>query len=212
MAGTWPWAFLAVCTFWASGAALALTAPAQRLGRAPRSIRRAPAAPRFRMLLVDDDDDGDDDNDEAYGDLDDEGDELFIEDVRNEDAEDIMFRFTADGEPKPWALKPHLRVMLDEVRDGRAVLLDVRSEAQWAKGHLSIATHCPLAALEAEAGGGRAALPLPASTDTVVYVHSAFADEGKEGVKASLLLRSRGYTNARYLKEVYEALSAQLQL
>lgn len=150
----------------------------------------------------------DDDDDDDFADGDEDSDEPFVEDVRNEDAEDMLFRFTPDGTPKAWALKPHLRVMLDEVRAGSALLLDVRNEAQWAKGHLDIATHCPLAALEA----GQADLPLPTDKGSVIYVHSAFADEGKDGVKASLHLRARGYENARYLKEVYEALSAQLQL
>lgn len=158
-------------------------------------------------LVAEEDDDVDDDDD-----FDDEDSEdPFIDDVRDEDAEDIIFRFTADGKPKAWALKPHLKTMLEEVRSGRAMLLDVRNDAQWAKGHLEIATHCPLETLQAE-GMSVSDLPLPKRKDTIIYVHSAFADEGKNGVKASLVLRALGYENTRYLKEVYEALNAQLQL
>jgi rhodanese-related sulfurtransferase len=169
----------------------------------PRTVLlKAPAV----VEVEEEDDDGDDDDD-FFGD---EGDEVYIEDVRSGEAEDLIFRFTADGEPKPWAVKPHLRTMIEEVQAGRAILLDVREQPAWAKAHLAMATHCPFTALEALPLPSD--LPLPARKDTPIYVHSAFADEGKLGVKAALLLRKMGYTKASHLVESYEALCAQLNL
>lgn len=175
----------------------------QRAVRMPRIVLlKAPA------LVVVEEDDGDDDDDDEF--FLDEGDDVYVEDVRTGDAEDLIFRFTADGEPKPWAVKPHLRTMTEEVQAGRAILLDVREPPAWAKAHLEMATHCPLSALEARPQPPN--LPLPANKDTTIYVHSGFADEGKLGVKAGLLLRKMGYAKASHLVESYEALCAQLNL
>ncbi|KAJ1640231.1 hypothetical protein T492DRAFT_832199 [Pavlovales sp. CCMP2436] len=176
----------------------ALWSPARSLRPAPHS-RVSHAA----LAMSDNTDDND------YEGLDD-GDEPFIEDIDARDVEDMLFCFTPDGTAKPWAVKPHLRSMAEEVGAGTAVLLDVRGDAQWTKGHLSLATHCPLALLEL--GQLVPPLPLPSSKATPIFTHSGFSDEGKEGVKAAMVLRGMGYSNARHLVEPFEALRAQLEL
>jgi hypothetical protein len=71
---------------------------------------------------------------------DDDDDDSFTDD----DVENLFFLFDESGAAKPWAIKPHLQAMVQEVKAGDAMLLDCRPEASWQAGHLQLATSCPL--------------------------------------------------------------------
>ena len=122
--------------------------------------------------------------------------------ISDEDVEDLFFMFDSKGSPKAWAVKPHLQTMVDEIKSGDAMLLDIRSAAAWKAGHLNIATSCPLAglALELEAAPWDKAL--------IVYTHSGFGDE-EAAYTAAEALTASGY-DARPLAEPFEALKVQL--
>lgn len=141
---------------------------------------------------------------------DDADDDMLIEDVRSEDVEDIMFRFTSDGVPKPWACKPHLRQLQEDLHASRCALVDVRPTAKWERGRIKGATHCPLSMIEGNRQGTEDALPLPADVRTPIFTYSAASDKGADAVKAAVLLRGVGYENVNALREVFEALRAQL--
>jgi phage shock protein E len=86
------------------------------------------------------------------------------------------------------------------VAGGKAVLVDVREEAEWKDGHLKDARHIALSDL-------RAGVPLEKLKKTVppgstVYLHCA---SGKRCLAAADLLKKHGY-DVRPLKDGYESL------
>lgn len=144
--------------------------------------------------------------------FDDEEEDPLVDELREGEVEDVMFRFTAEGEPKPWALKPHLRQMMENVRAGKALLLDVRPRDAWEVGHVDGAVHCPLAELTKQDAASSPPSQLPSARDALIYTHSALVDEGSDGVRAAVALKAMGFTNVRALSESFEALAAQLAM
>ena len=116
----------------------------------------------------------------------------------------MFFLFDDKGTVKPWAVKPHVQCMLQELERGAAILLDVRPAAAWKAGHLAIATSCPMDELEARLDDAEWDKAMP------VYIHSSFGDEEAAYAAAETLLQA-GYSNAKPLAESYEALKAQLK-
>lgn len=84
----------------------------------------------------------------------------------------------------PWATEP-IGSVLEQARAGKAVLVDVRTGADWAKGHLPGALTLPIASLE---DPGRVKLS-QVYFGKVVYVYGA---RGGEAQKAAVLMRKRG--------------------
>eukprot|EP00966_Prymnesium_polylepis_P222232 5141797-Prymnesium_polylepis.1 len=62
------------------------------------------------------------------------------EPISDDEVENMFFLFDDKGTVKPWAVKPHVQGMLQELERGAAILLDVRPAAAWKAGHLAIAT------------------------------------------------------------------------
>lgn len=72
----------------------------------------------------------------------------------------------------------------DLMRQGGAVVLDVRSAGEWEQGHHADAVHIPLDQLEQRLDDVG-----PTSTPVVVYCHS-----GARAMVAARVLRKAGYT------------------
>ena len=63
-----------------------------------------------------------------------------FDDLSDDDVEDLLFQFDRAGKAKPSALVPHLQAMVDGLKAGTAVLVDVRPVAEWNDGHLPFAS------------------------------------------------------------------------
>jgi phage shock protein E len=98
----------------------------------------------------------------------------------------------------------HTKDSLDTVRknlkEKKAVLLDVRDKDEWADGHLADATHVPLVNLRKSETVDELLKSVP--KDKVVYTHCAF---GKRALDAGEILKTKGY-DVRPLKPGYEEL------
>jgi rhodanese-related sulfurtransferase len=94
-----------------------------------------------------------------------------------------------------------LSVVREAVAAGRAVLLDVRDEAEWARGHLRDAIPVPLSHLRdrrrADDWTGRVPMDRP------VYIHCGAVGRS---LIAAAILPARGY-EARPLKPGFEELA-----
>ncbi len=86
------------------------------------------------------------------------------------------------------------------VADGKAVLLDVREQAEWDAGHLKDAKLLPLSVLKADPTAEDVARVAP--KDKIVYCHCG---SGIRSLKAADALKKRGY-DVRPLKAGYAAL------
>jgi rhodanese-related sulfurtransferase len=86
------------------------------------------------------------------------------------------------------------------VKDGKAVLVDVREADEWKDGHLKDARHLALSDLKAGVPAERLKKTLPPGG--VVYLHCA---SGRRCLAAAELLKKQGY-DARPLKDGYESL------
>jgi rhodanese-related sulfurtransferase len=86
------------------------------------------------------------------------------------------------------------------VTEGKAVLLDVREQAEWDAGHLKDARLLPLSVLQAGAKAEEVARVAPRST--IVYCHCA---SGVRCLKAADELKKLGY-DVRPLKPGYRDL------
>lgn len=126
------------------------------------------------------------------------------ESISDDDVENLFFLFDDKGSAKPWAVKPHVQGMLQEIERGAAILLDVRPASAWKVGHLEMATSCPMDELEARLDAAEWDKAM------TVYTHSSFGDEEAAFAAADTLIRA-GYSNAKPLAESYEALKAQLK-
>eukprot|EP00967_Tisochrysis_lutea_P023208 scaffold26560_cov36-Tisochrysis_lutea.AAC.2 len=138
-----------------------------------------------------------------------------VDEIDDDDIEDLYFLFEASGLPKPWAVPPHLRTVIENVASWKAKLLDIRSDAAWKRAGLSIATHYALEELLAELQ--RDVIVGDADLDTrrlsqwsrqqLIYVYSNASDKDSvaEAVEA---LRAAGFVGAVGLREGFEALRA----
>ncbi|MFV0446269.1 MAG: rhodanese-like domain-containing protein [Planctomycetaceae bacterium] len=86
------------------------------------------------------------------------------------------------------------------LKDGKAVLIDLREQDEWNAGHLKAATLVPLSRLPKLAASGELSQQVP--KEKVVYGHCA---AGRRVLKAAQLLRQQGY-DYRPLKQGYEDL------
>jgi rhodanese-related sulfurtransferase len=98
----------------------------------------------------------------------------------------------------------HTTDSLDTVKkalaDGKAVLVDVREDSEWADGHLKDARHLPLSALKAGVSADRLKEKIPPGK--IVYIHCGSGIRSKTA--ADLLLKLG--CDARALKDGYQAL------
>jgi rhodanese-related sulfurtransferase len=125
-----------------------------------------------------------------------------FDDLSDDDVEDLLFQFDRAGKAKPSALAPHLQAMVDGLKAGTAVLVDVRPVAEWNNGHLPFAVHRALQDLRREA-------EVPdADAEQRVYLHAGFGSEA-EAAEAASLLQAAGRESATALTEGYEALRAR---
>lgn len=89
-----------------------------------------------------------------------------------------------------------LDVVKKNVDEGKAVLLDVRTQAEWDRGHIADAIHVPLDQITK--GTGLDVLP----KDKVIYT---FCEIGKRSLTAGRVLAKREFT-VRVLKPGYQDL------
>lgn len=98
----------------------------------------------------------------------------------------------------------HTKDSLEQVKkalaDKKAVLIDVREQKEWDKGHLKDARLVPLSTLKGDALPKDLANLLP--KDKIVYAHCA---AGVRCVTAAEILRKAGY-DVRPLKDGYNSL------
>lgn len=93
----------------------------------------------------------------------------------------------------------HTSDPLDQVKTsiaaGKAVLIDVREQAEWDNGHLKAASLVPLSLLSKDG----AAIPGTLPKDKPVYLHCR---SGGRALKAAEILKAKGY-DARPLEAGY---------
>jgi len=86
------------------------------------------------------------------------------------------------------------------VADGKAVLVDVREDAEWKEGHLKDARLLPLSDIRKGVPAEKLKKTLPAGS--IVYLHCG---SGIRCLTAAELLKKQGY-DVRPLKDGYEGL------
>ncbi|MCI0701681.1 MAG: rhodanese-like domain-containing protein [Planctomycetia bacterium] len=93
-----------------------------------------------------------------------------------------------------------LETVKKNVKDGKAVLVDVREADEWKDGHLKDAKHIALSDLKKGVPADELKKTLPAGS--VVYLHCA---SGKRCLAAADILKKQGY-DVRPLKDGYQGL------
>lgn len=88
------------------------------------------------------------------------------------------------------------------VAEKKAVLVDVRSEEEWKKGHLDDAIFLPVTSLRKGGDAKQIAAALPKNKKTILYTYCVVGMRAKTAAK---VLRKYGYT-VRPLKPGYEEL------
>lgn len=93
-----------------------------------------------------------------------------------------------------------LDVVKERISEKKAVLVDVREEAEWKQGHIEGAKLLPLSTLEdaPDAAGLKRKLP----ADKIIYLHCA---AGVRSLKAAEILQQQGF-EVRALKPGYKEL------
>lgn len=93
----------------------------------------------------------------------------------------------------------HTTVPIDQVKNevtaGKAVLVDVREQAEWDNGHLKAAQLVPLSLLNKDG----AVIPASLPKDKPLYLHCR---SGSRCLKAAEILKAKGY-DARPLEQGY---------
>jgi phage shock protein E len=92
--------------------------------------------------------------------------------------------------------KDSLTDVQKNIKDGKAVLVDVREQSEWDEGHIDGAVFVPLSKLKK----GEQADSLP--KDRIVYAHCA---SGKRSLTAADILKKHGF-DVRALKDGYKDL------
>jgi phage shock protein E len=93
-----------------------------------------------------------------------------------------------------------LETVKKSVKDGKAVLVDVREADEWKVGHIKDAKHLALSDLKKGVTEEQLKKTLPAGS--VVYLHCA---SGKRCLAAADILKKQGY-DVRPLKDGYQGL------
>jgi rhodanese-related sulfurtransferase len=96
-----------------------------------------------------------------------------------------------------------LETVRKNLKEQKAVLLDVREQAEWDRGHLAEATLVPLGTLKKDESAAEILKSVP--TDKIVYTHCA---AGVRVIAAGEILKTRGY-DVRPLSAGYDELVKQ---
>jgi len=105
--------------------------------------------------------------------------------------------FFCMGEESVVNTKP-LADVQKEIKDGKAILVDVRAQSEWDKGHVKDAKFVPITTIK-DGTADLASLP----KDKTIYTYCA---RGGRAKTAAEVLKEKGY-NAASLKEGFEELS-----
>lgn len=100
----------------------------------------------------------------------------------------------ATDDAKPTHTTDDLKTVKSAVESGKAVLLDVREQAEWDNGHLKDAKFLPMS--ELTKSKGEAFLKLKIDKKKVVYTHCG---AGARALRAATMLKAQGY-DVRALK------------
>jgi rhodanese-related sulfurtransferase len=96
--------------------------------------------------------------------------------------------------------KDSLDTVKDNVKNGKAVIVDVREQSEWDAGHLKGAVLAPMSKLRQEGGAKELLKLLP--KDKIIYTH---CKAGGRALTCGDLLRQQGY-DVRPLKPGYDDL------
>lgn len=99
-----------------------------------------------------------------------------------------------------WAAEPSLAEVRRSVQAGKAVLVDVREEAEWDNGHIAGAIHLPVGELSDGSDPQSRQTKLPKGK--ILYTHCV---SGKRSAAAAEILGKLGY-EVRSLKPGYKEL------
>lgn len=94
--------------------------------------------------------------------------------------------------------------ILEQVKSGKAVLVDVREESEWEEGHLKLAKSLPLSSIEGVDSKARAKATEGLPKDKVVFLH---CKAGVRCMKAANILEKDGL-KVQPIKAPYPALEA----
>jgi len=96
--------------------------------------------------------------------------------------------------------KDSLETVKSNVKEGKAVIVDVREPSEWEAGHLKVAVFMPLSKLRKEAEAAEMLKSLP--KDKIVYTH---CKAGGRSLMCGDILKAAGY-DVRPLKPGYDDL------
>ncbi|HLX59760.1 MAG TPA: rhodanese-like domain-containing protein [Planctomycetota bacterium] len=105
--------------------------------------------------------------------------------------------FFCMGEDSVVNTKP-LADVQKEIKEGKAIIVDVRAQSEWDKGHVKDAKFVPITTIK-DGTADLASLP----KDKTIYTYCARGGRAKTAAEA---LKAKGY-NATSLKEGFEELS-----
>ena len=94
----------------------------------------------------------------------------------------------------------NLEQVKQDLESNKAILLDVREQDEWNKGHLTSAKLLPLSKLD------EGEIPSDLPTDKILYIH---CQRGGRAEIAAEILKKEGF-NAIPLKNAFEVLQSQL--
>ena len=106
----------------------------------------------------------------------------------------LLFSLPLAAEEMKHTTDPIAQVKTD-VAAGKAVLVDVREQAEWDNGHLKAAQLVPLSLLSKDG----AAIPATLPKDKPLYLHCR---SGARSLKAAEILKAKGY-DVRPLEQGY---------
>ena len=92
--------------------------------------------------------------------------------------------------------------ILEQVKAGKAVIIDVRENEEWDRAHLNLARSLPLSTLEGADAKARAKAIAILPTDKVIYLH---CKAGVRCMKAAKILEKQGL-NVEAIKASYSSL------
>jgi phage shock protein E len=109
-----------------------------------------------------------------------------------------MAWFQSASAEEPTPTKDTLDTVKQNIKDGKAVLVDVREQKEWDEGHIAGAVFMPKSKLEKEA----AELAKKLDKNKIVYTH---CKAGRRALACGEILKKQGF-DVRALKPGYEEL------
>ncbi len=109
----------------------------------------------------------------------------------------ILLNLTAVAQEPPKHTKDSLQTVKENLKSGKAVLLDVREQKEWDAGHIAGARLIPQSKLKAETGLEELLKSLP--KDKVIYTH---CKGGGRALSCGEILKKHGF-DVRPLKAGY---------